>query len=219
MPPLNHQDEELLPREKLATLGADRLSDQELVAVLLRTGSQKHNVLTLAAKIVQVVDDKGLNLALDDITSIHGIGLGKASQVIAALEFSRRRIRPEGLKIKFPSDVMPLLHHYCDRKQEHFISITVNAANEVLKTRVITIGLIDKSHVHPREVFADAITDRASAIIVAHNHPTGNIEPSRADIEITKTLKEAGKILGISVLDHLIFGNKGYYSFAENEKI
>lgn len=207
--------ESLKPREKLLKYGASYLADKELLAILLGTGTKNCDVFTLAGKITKLVDTKGLEISVADIMEIKGVGLAKASQIVSAVEFSRRRIKPEGFKIKFPADVMPLLHHYSDRKQEHFIAITLNAANEVLNTRVITIGLIDKSHVHPREVFADAISDRASAIILAHNHPTGNNYPSKADFDVTKSLCDAGKIIGINILDHLIFSKKGFYSFAE----
>ena len=105
--------------------------------------------------------------------------------------------------------------NYADRKQEHFICISINGANEVITTRVVTIGLVNKSQVHPREVFADPLTDRASAVIVAHNHPSGRLEPSAEDIELTKQLQESGKTLGIAILDHIIFNQKGYFSFLE----
>jgi len=106
-----------------------------------------------------------------------------------------------------------------DRKQEHFLCISLNGANEVIATRTISVGLVNKTQVHPREVFADPITDRASAIIIAHNHPTGGLAPSKEDIEITMRLKKAGETLGIKLLDHIIFSHKGHYSFLENNDI
>jgi DNA repair protein RadC len=118
-----------------------------------------------------------------------------------------------------PTDVLPLVRHYADRKQEHFICISINGANEVITTRVVSVGLVNKTQVHPREVFADPITDRASAIIVAHNHPSGGLLPSQEDLEITKQLTSAGEVLGIKVLDHMIFNDKGYYSLLEKGEI
>lgn len=106
-----------------------------------------------------------------------------------------------------------------DRKQEHFLCISLNGANEVIATRTISVGLVNKAQVHPREVFADPITDRAAAIIIAHNHPTGNVTPSKDDVEITRKLKAAGETLGIKVLDHIIFSHKGYYSFLESNEL
>lgn len=207
------------PREKLLKQGASFLSDQELLAVLLGKGTQKDDVLSLAKKIIKVIDVKGLSFCAHDITDIDGIGNAKAASIAAAFEFVRRRVKPEGLKIKFPADVLPLIQHYADRKQEHFLCISINGANEVLNVRVVSIGLINKSHVHPREVFAEVISERASAVIVAHNHPHGDLKPSEEDFQITRQLKEAAKILGLSFLDHIIFNPKGYYSFAEKNEI
>jgi DNA repair protein RadC len=207
------------PREKLLAKGPQALTDQELLAVLLGKGTQRHNVLTLSEKLVKIIDQKGINLSAKDVLDIDGIGTAKAALVAAAFEFVRRRIKPEGLKIKFPVDVLPLIRHYGDRKQEHFICISINAANEVINVRVVTIGLIDKTHVHPREVFADVILDRASAIIIAHNHPVGDLKPGKEDKEITEKIKEAGNVLGIRLLDHIIFNDKSYYSFVENDEL
>jgi DNA repair protein RadC len=145
--------------------------------------------------------------------------MAKAAAVVAALEFSRRRIRPEGVKISFPADVIPLISHYADRKQEHFLCISLNGANEVINSRVVSVGLVNKTQVHPREVFADPITDRASSIIVAHNHPSGELIPSKEDIQVTKQLQSSGEILGIRLADHIIFNKKGYYSFLEHGEL
>lgn len=207
------------PREKLLTKGARHLSDQELIAIMLGKGTQKHDVLSLSKKIVKIIDEKGLNFTAKDVLDIDGIGQAKAASISASLEFVRRRIKPEGFKIKFPADILPLIQHYGDRKQEHFLCVSINGANEVINTRVITIGLVNKSHVHPREVFADVIAERASAVIVAHNHPNGELKPSNEDVAITKNLKDAAGILGINLLDHIIFNTKGYYSFSEDDRI
>lgn len=207
------------PREKLLRKGAQSLSDQELLAVLLGKGTAKMDVMTLAGKLVRVIDDKGLSVQAEDLLAFEGIGGAKAAQVLAALEFARRRIKPEGARIETPADLLPHVWHYADRKQEHFLCASINGANEILNIRVISIGLIDRTPVHPREVFADALADRASAVIVAHNHPAGNIEPSAADIEITKQLKAAGIVVGIALLDHIIFNRKEYFSFLESGQL
>jgi len=203
------------PREKLLQKGAAYLSDLELIAILLGSGTKSHDVLTVADRILKTIDKAGVKPSVEDLMDIEGVGPAKATLIAAALEFARRRIRPEGFRISFPSDVLPLIQHYADRKQEHFICISLNGAKEVIAIRTVSVGLVDKTHVHPREVFADSITDRASAIIVAHNHPAGGLTPSKRDIEITKQLKSAGDTLGIKVLDHIIFNHKGYYSFLE----
>lgn len=207
------------PREKLLEKGAEVLSDQELLAIILGKGSQKNDVLSLARMLIKTIDEKGIKVQAKDILDIDGIGEAKATTIAAAFEFVRRRIKPEGLKIKFPVDVLPLIQHYGDRKQEHFLCVSINGANEVMNIRVVTIGLVNKSQVHPREVFADVIAERASAVIVAHNHPQGELKPSNEDIAVTKTIKEAASILGIGLLDHIIFNSKGYYSFVENNEL
>lgn len=201
------------PREKLLRKGAAALTDQELLAVLLGKGTSAMDVMTLAAKLVKVIDEKGLAVGPEDLHGFEGMGDAKVAVLLAALEFSRRRIKPEGAKITTAADLLPHICHYADRKQEHFLCASLNGANEILNIRVISIGLIDRSPVHPREVFADALIDRASAIIVAHNHPSGPLTPSSADIEATKQIKQAGQIVGIELLDHIIFNRQGYYSF------
>lgn len=203
------------PREKLLAKGARALTDQELLAVLLGKGTQRMDVMTLAGKLARVMDEKGLDVLTPDLTTLDGVGEAKAALILAAIEFARRRIKPEGLKIETPADVLPLIRHYADRKQEHFLCATVSGANEVLNIRVISIGLVDRSPVHPREVFAEALQDRACAVILAHNHPTGTLQPSEADIETTRRLREVGEIMGIAVLDHIIFNRTEYFSFLE----
>ena len=207
------------PREKLLKKGANSLSDIELVAILLGKGTQKQDVMSVARRVLRTLDVSSNRVDLKDLQKIEGVGPAKAALLSAALEFARRRIRPEGVKISLPPDVLPLIRHYADRKQEHFICISLNGANEVISTRIVSVGLVNKTQVHPREVFADPITDRASAIIVAHNHPGGGLNPSKEDIAVTKQLKSAGEILGIRLLDHIIFNHKGYYSFLEDGKL
>jgi DNA repair protein RadC len=205
------------PREKLCLKGKEALSDQELLAVLLGKGSRKHDVLTLAQKLVSVIDKKGMDIPIDDLVDFDGVGKAKAAVILAAFEFVRRRIKKEGVTFDKPSDIVPLLRHYADRKQEHFLCVSLNGANEILNIRVVTIGLADRSQVHPREVFADVIVDRASAVILAHNHPAGSLSPSEEDIVITKQLVQAGRIIGIAVLDHIVFNQHDYFSFIERK--
>ena len=203
------------PREKLLRKGAKALSDQELLAVLLGKGTPGLDVMALAAKLARLIDEKGLDVKAEDLLRFEGIGNAKATLILAAIEFARRRIKPEGAKIVTPADLLPHVHHYADRKQEHFLCASINGANEILNIRVVSIGLIDRSPVHPREVFADALSDRAAAIIVAHNHPSGGVEPSQGDIQITAQLKASGEVVGIELLDHIIFNRTGYFSFLE----
>lgn len=207
------------PREKLLAKGARALSDQELLAVLLGNGAPGMDVMALAGKLARVMDEKGLGVRSEDLTQFAGVGDAKSTLLLAAIEFARRRIKPDGVHIAMPADVLALIRHYADRKQEHFLCATLNGAHEVIAVRVISISLVDRSPVHPREVFADAVADRASAIIVAHNHPAGGLEPSVADTEVTRQLKAAGECLGIPLLDHVIFNHGGYFSFLESGRL
>jgi DNA repair protein RadC len=211
--------EEDRPREKLLRKGAAALSDQELMAILLGSGTSGMDVMTLSGKLARLIDEKGLDVKAEDLTQFAGVGAAKATLILAAIEFARRRIKPEGAKIATPADLLPHVRHYADRKQEHFLCATINGANELLNIRVVSIGLIDRAPVHPREVFADALSDRASAVIVAHNHPSGGLEPSPGDVHITAQLKSAGEILGIDLLDHIIFNRTGYFSFLEDGRL
>jgi DNA repair protein RadC len=203
------------PREKLLCKGAPALSDQELLAILLGKGTPGMDVMTLAGKLARLIDEKGLKVTAVDLSQFAGVGDAKATLILAAIEFARRRIKPEGAKIEMPVDLLPHIRHFADRKQEHFLCASINGANEILNIRVVSIGLIDRTPVHPREVFADALSDRASAVIVAHNHPAGGLEPSASDVKVTEQIKAAGIIMGIALLDHIIFNRSGYFSFLE----
>jgi DNA repair protein RadC len=204
------------PREKLQNKGAHALSDLELLAILIGSGTRGHDVLTLASRLLQVLDGVGPSAGVGQLCTVSGVGPAKASLIVAALEFARRRIRPHGLKISFPPDVYPLIRHIADRRREHFLCISLNGANEVIAIRTVSVGLVNRALVHPREVYADPITDRAAAIIVAHNHPSGNLVPSQDDLAVTRQLQAAGQTLGIKLLDHLIFNHTTYYSLLEN---
>lgn len=207
------------PREKLVLKGAKALSDVELLAVLLGSGIKGKDVIRIAREIVKKMNKGGEILEIDSLLTIDGIGLAKAGQLLAALEFARRHLIKESTIIKKPGDAFPLLAHITDKKQEYFLCLTLNGANEVISNRIITIGLLNRSQIHPREVFADAISDRAASVIIAHNHPSGLLEPGPDDIDTTRRLVEAGLVLGIAVLDHVIVSKNGYYSFKENKLI
>ena len=180
------------PREKLLRKGAAALSDQELLAVLLGKGTPGMDVMTLAGKLAWLIDEKGLKVTAEDLSQFEGVGDAKATLILAAIEFARRRIKPEGAKIETPADLLPHVRHDADRKQEHFLCATINGANKILNIRVVSIGLVDRSPVHPREVFADAVADRASGISVAHNHPAGGLDPSPSDVAVTSQTQGSG---------------------------
>lgn len=193
-------------------MGSEALSDAELLAILLRTGVAGKSALELARLILEKAGTNLPRWSVEDFRKVPGVGKAKACQIVAAFELARRFSQRERPVIREPKDVIPYIQHIADKKQEYFLCLTLNGAGEVIQTRVVTVGLLDSSQVHPREVFADAITDRAAGIIVAHNHPSGKLEPSPQDLAITRQLAEAGKLLGIELLDHIIITKNGWLS-------
>jgi DNA repair protein RadC len=200
------------PQEKLAARGAEALSDIELLAILLGSGLRGVNVLELATKALRMLGDEIKKPELGKLESVKGIGKVKACRVVAAFELARRYLLKGRITIREAEDVLPFLQRISDKKQEHFLCLSLNGANEVIQSRVVTVGLLNSNQVHPREVFTDPIADRAASVIVAHNHPSGVLEPSREDVELTKRLVQAGRLLGIEVLDHIIVSDRGYLS-------
>ncbi len=208
------------PREKLLHSGAAALSEAELLAILIRTGTKGATAVDLAKKLLasgQSLRDLARMSALD-IEQL-GIGRTRAVTIVAAFELMRRLPTSDGnLKPTFrtPNDVVnrfgPRLR---DLKHEEFWVLLLNAANHLLRDVKISSGTLDSSLVHPRECFHDAIKEKAASVIFLHNHPSGNAEPSREDLSITKQLVEAGKVLGIPVHDHIIIAGGGFTSFAE----
>ena len=203
------------PREKLREKGASALTDEELVVAILGMGTAGVDVRTIARQVAGLIREHKAGLMLDHLLAVPGVGLAKAGQILSAFELARRHLLKDTVKICVAQDVLPLVADIAGKQQEYFVCISLNGANEVIEKRVVTIGLLDKSPVHPREVFADVIADRAAAVIFAHNHPSGELQPSEADLRMHEQLTEAGKILGIHVFDHIIVTRKGYYSFQE----
>ncbi|QEN05421.1 DNA repair protein RadC [Thiospirochaeta perfilievii] len=209
----------LQPREKAKKYGMKNLSDKELISILLGSGTKSNPIDKLSNKILELIDTSNSELSTEELEKINGIGVAKASMIGASMEFSRRRLTPSIQKISYPTDILPAVRHFVTRPQEYFIVITLNGAHEIIKTRVISIGILNKTLIHPREVFSDALKDRAASLVLAHNHPSGNLEPSNEDKEVTKRLISAGDILGIKILDHIIFSHRSYFSFTENQII
>ena len=212
-----HKDDK--PREKLLKNGAEALKNDELLAVLLGSGIQGKDVRKLSREIVALMDrhfDRlSEPLTLERLCEVHGLGLAKASQIIASIELSKRYLIRTNKRISSAADVYEELKPFGRKQQEHFLSITLDGASHIINIRTVFIGTLNQSLVHPREVFADAIADRAAGIIIAHNHPSGTLSPSRADMQITDRLKEVAKLVGIELLDHVILAKEGYYSFSD----
>ena len=211
------------PREKLLRKGAAALSDQELLAVLLGKGTTKIDVMALARNVTTVADKKGLGLTVEDLVSLEGMGTTKAMLLVAAIEFARRRIKPEGAKIVTPADLLPHVRHYADRKQEHFLCASINGANEILNIRVVSIGLIDRSPVHPREVFADALSDRASAVTAMGDDKLKLIAAElitqvKTSVTIDWTLRESARAK-IKVMVKRILNKHGYPPDLQEEAV
>ncbi len=211
-----HQKTKPDSRERLLAMGADCLSTQELMMVLLGSGTEKMPVQKLAGKVLQILKSYTQEASVKDLLSIKGIGPGKACLVSAAIELGRRLNSDPGSTIRSPPDVIQFIKHITLEKQEHFLCISLNGAHEILNIRTVSVGTINRCIIHPREVYSDVLKERAAAIVLAHNHPSGNKNPSENDIEITQQLFEVSKILGVHLLDHIIVCPNSYFSFAEN---
>lgn len=214
------------PREKLLLRGAQSLSDAELLAILLRTGTKGTSVIELAQNLLKRNDNLAVlsTKTIENLKRDSGIGNDKAATLAAAFELGKRidvsQKWMSKLKITSPADVadifIPLLR---DELKENFIVICLNSSNKIIKYEIVSVGSLNASIVHPREVFKTAIDNNSANIILIHNHPSGNPEPSSEDIQITKKLVEAGKILDIQVFDHIIVAGKNYTSFVEKKLI
>ncbi|MGF7186160.1 DNA repair protein RadC [Desulfitispora alkaliphila] len=214
------------PRERLVKYGAETLTNSELLAILLRTGTKDQSVLSLAYKVLHtsdVSDVSGLRglvtKSIQDLSEIKGIGVAKATQLKAAIELGRRisaTVPEKRPAIKSPADVaMLLMEEMRYLEKEHFKTLLLNTKNEVLVVDTVSIGSLNASIVHPREVFQNPIKRSAKSIILVHNHPSGDPEPSSEDIAVSKRLIEAGRLLGIDVLDHIVIGDNKFISLKE----
>ena len=214
------------PREKLLLRGSQSLSDAELVAILLRTGKKGKSVLEIAREIISSEGNLAMlaTRTVDSLQKVDGIGKDKAATLAAAFELSRRILSQSkwfsNRKITSPQDIaeifIPILR---DEIKEKFIVVCLNSANKVIKYETISVGNLNSSVVHPREIFKVAIDNSSASIILIHNHPSGNPEPSTEDIRITKKIVESGKVLDIPVFDHLIIAGETYTSFVEKRLV
>lgn len=204
------------PRERLKAKNSENLTDIEILALILEKGTKGENVLDLSNRLISTYGFEKLNsLSLQDLMKIKGIGLAKASKLIAAFELSKRvnSGRLCGRSIRKPSEIA---RHYInklkDLKKEQFIAVFLDAKNKIIKDEIISVGILNSSLIHPREVFKEAIKNSANSIILIHNHPSGDAEPSEEDKIVTKALVETGEIVGIKVLDHLVIGRDKWKS-------
>ena len=207
------------PREKLVAKGAENLKDSELLAILLRTGRAGKNVIEIASQILAKHSKKRLlQMNYQDLLKISGIDSAKAVTLLAAFELSKRVLEVNDTSsptISNAKDAVAQLTDLRDLKKEHFVVLYLNARNQLVHKETVSIGTLNANLVHPREVFEPAIKHSAANIIVAHNHPSGDSKPSEDDLEITKRLTEAGKIMGIEIADHIIVAKNSHLSFKE----
>jgi len=205
------------PREKLMQYGPEKLSNSELLAILLRSGKKGENVVELAGKILRKFGAKGLpNLTFNDLKKHSGLGPAKACEIVACFELGKRLLKDKKAQIYLkPKEVWEELKDIRDYKKEHFVIFYLDSRNQEIKREIISVGSLNANLVHPREVFEPAVRNLAAQVILAHNHPSGDHEPSEDDLEITKRLVESGKILGIEVVDHIVVTKKGFLSFKE----
>lgn len=207
------------PREKLISKGPQNLKDEELLAILLGTGVEGKNVMEVAKQILRKYSKKRLlKMKYEDLSKIKGIGPAKACAILAATELIKRalKIQDETLPIiQSVKDVLAQAVYMRDKTREHFMVIYLNARNEMIFKKPMFVGTLNANLVHPREIFAEALRQNAASVILAHNHPSGDAEPSEDDLTITKRLTEAGKIMGVDILDHIIITKTKVFSFRE----
>jgi DNA repair protein RadC len=213
------------PRERMISLGAKSLSNYELIAILLRTGTKKQTVTELSKQVLYHLNhlEDMKKIDYETFIKIPGIKQAKATTLLAAIELGRRLSHvayKNRIKIQSPYDVYELLiDELVDLEQEHFIVLYLNIKSEIIKKETLYIGTINQMVIHPRDIYKKAVIYAASAMIFIHNHPTGDATPSKADIRATKTMFETSEIMGIDIIDHIILGRHELYSMKSNKKI
>ncbi len=209
------------PREKLIAKGAENLKDSELLAILLRTGTIGKNVIEIASQILSKNSKKRLlQMTYTDLSKISGIDSAKATTLLAAFELSKRALEVNDTNLPVISDAkdaVAQLSDMRDLKKEHLVALYLNAKNQLVHKETISMGTLNANLVHPREVFEPALKYSAAQIIAAHNHPSGDPKPSEDDLEVTKRLTEAGKMMGIELMDHIIVSKNSHFSFKEEK--
>lgn len=207
------------PREKLIAKGVQALSNRELIALIFGSGGKNNPLMTISKEVETLLENQKLDaLTIEKLSAISGVGISKTCQILAAFELAKRfYIESDKPLVESTKDVIPLLKEYAEKRQEYFFTITIDGSKRVIDIHLTFIGTLNYATLHPRDVFASAITDRAATIIVAHNHPSGDPLPSCDDRVITQQLRDTGRLMGIELADHIIFTKRnGYYSFADN---
>ncbi|MBI2662423.1 DNA repair protein RadC [Candidatus Woesearchaeota archaeon] len=211
---------ENLPRERLQTHGPDALSNVELLALILKSGTKQDNIIALCHKLLAKYPlEQFSSISLQQLQQEHGIGLAKASQLLAVFELYKRlpQSSTPNKKIQSAQDIAELyLQKFSQEKQEHFLAIYLDTKNKIITDEIITIGTLNSSLIHPREVFHGALKHCANSLIILHNHPSGDPTPSMEDINITKIIQKTGEIMNIPFIDHIILGQNTWWSYQES---
>lgn len=208
--------EKLNIRELTLSNGMAFPSDVELIMLILGSGTRKMPIELLAEKVLKAVEGTNPPELIHALQKIEGIGTSKALTIAAAMELGRRLNRnPQG-RLNSPSDIVPFVQNYAMNSQEHFLCITLSGAREILSVHVVCVGSSNMAIVRPREIFCEAIKEHAAAIVLCHNHPSGQCFPSKEDLEMTAEVMDAAMLLGIALLDHIILTKNGYFSLLEH---
>ena len=204
-------------REKVLEHGISFPFDEELIMLILGSGTKGIPVDVLARNISNVLIDANSDEVIERLLKVKGVGVSKAIAIAAALELGRRKFTHLRAVIRTPNDLIPFVRNFAVSNKEHFLVVTLNGGHEIIQIHVVSVGTLNKTIIHPREIFSEAIKENAAAIIVCHNHPSGNCTPSQDDIETTQVLINASRIIGIELLDHIIVDCENYFSFVEHE--
>lgn len=205
------------PREKLQRKGVAALSDFELLEVLIGSGTKDADVGAIAKQIQKLLQKGADTLTYEKLTSIKGVSVATAGKIMAALELARRHLVQNATPLLSQQEILARLHSLRTKQQEYFVCLSLDGGQRLIAQRTVTIGTLDTVLTHPREVFADAIADRAASVIVAHNHPSDDPTPSEQDITLTQQLAAAGQLLGMHLADHLIVTKTKHFSFRQNK--
>ena len=205
------------PREKLQHKGAAALSDFELLEVFIGNGSGASDVGYISRRVQKLLETGGSDaVTIDNLTAIKGVNTATAGKIIAAFELARRHLIRDNTPLRTQEDILGRLADIRGKQQEYFVALSLDGGQRLIAVRTISIGTLNAVIAHPREVFADAIADRAASIVVAHNHPSADANPSQKDIALTQQLAAAGQLLGITLRDHLIVTRTAHFSFQQH---
>ncbi len=204
------------PREKLQRKGAAALSDFELLEVMIGTGTAGADVGQIARQVQKLLNKGAAGVTYDALMNLHGVSTAGAGRIMSALELAKRHLVKDVEPLRTMAEIVAHLDDIRSKQQEYLVALSLDGGQRLIAQRIITIGTLDAVLAHPREVFAEALMDRAASIIVAHNHPSGDAQPSQPDIALTQQLAAAGQLLGVALRDHLILTKTDYFSFRQH---